>query len=118
MDRRDGQPENSDAATLERREPDSKVTVARDRHSLKHSLPRSSREEGRQIDDSNGHASNTLTPMHVNLEPNSNVTLESDSEWAKHSEPSLVTDGGMQNDKSDEQVWGDFYTGIQPILHY
>jgi hypothetical protein len=54
------------------------VTIERDSHPEKQALPRISREEGMQIDESDEHPNNADCSIRESFEPDSNVTVERD----------------------------------------
>jgi hypothetical protein len=95
--------QKAESAIHEILQPDSNVTVARDWHRQKQPPPSFSREEGIQIDRSEGHVKKAWSSIDESLESDSNVTVERTAQPANECWPSLVIDEGMQTDESDEQ---------------
>jgi hypothetical protein len=84
-------------------DPDSNVTVERDLHPWKQTLPRFSTEEGMKSDDSDEPYRNAYSPTDESLELDLNVTIERDLPLQKQSRRCWSTEEGMQIDESDEQ---------------
>jgi hypothetical protein len=80
IDERDSQCEKADSGIDASLEPDSNVTVARDRHTWKHFLPSVSTVEGMQIDEREEQWENEYLSIQQSLEPGSNITVEMDSQ--------------------------------------
>jgi HPt (histidine-containing phosphotransfer) domain-containing protein len=79
------------------------VTVERDLHPEKQSLPSISAEEGMKIDESDEQSRNAQSAIDEGREPDSNVTVERDLHSEKQYLPSISTEEGMKIDESDEQ---------------
>jgi hypothetical protein len=58
------------------REPDSNVTLERATHRMKHCSPRTSTDDGMQIDESDEQSKNAPDPTRESFEPDSNLKLE------------------------------------------
>jgi hypothetical protein len=78
IDAREPQRENAEGRISEILEYDSNSTVERDLQASKHLSEILSIDDGRQIDDSDEHASNAASAIHDSLKQDSNVTVESD----------------------------------------
>lgn len=90
-----GQCENAYSPISESAEPDSNVTVERDRHSRKQAHWSSWTERGTQIETSVQHLENAERSINARVELGSNVTTDMDGLPKKHSSPSLATDEGI-----------------------
>jgi hypothetical protein len=75
-DESDEQDRNTAASRDESCDWDSKVTLERDSHPMKHSWPSRLTEKGRQIDETDEHLRNADSSMEASLESDSNVTVE------------------------------------------
>jgi hypothetical protein len=78
IDESDEHNKNADSSTDESFEPDSNVTVERDRHPEKQFVLSCSTEEGMRIDESDEQERNADSSIDESREPDSNVIIERD----------------------------------------
>jgi hypothetical protein len=84
-------------------ESDSNVNDEREEQPPKHSLQRTSTDDGIQIDSNMSQSENAFDAIRVSFESDSNVTDEREEQQEKHSLQRTSTDDGIQTDSNISQ---------------
>jgi hypothetical protein len=84
-------------------ESDSNVSDEREEQSAKHSLQRTSTDDGIQTEISEQHLQNALLSIWASFESDSNVTDDRQSQEEKHPLQRISTDDGIQIEFNAEQ---------------